>query len=124
MISRRSLFVGSAALFCAPAIVRAANIMKVRPVEPFFPSGYLALVRAEMRKVITAQGDLFAAMNGTIIDTKPGDLIGAHFEASPDVRLMMDIQALRDKRTLRLYETPEDAQPTCLFFGLPIVVRA
>src|ERR1700739_2433077 len=45
LISRRSLFIGAAAsLLCAPAIVRAANLMPVRRLPfPFGPqyAGYL-----------------------------------------------------------------------------------
>ena len=36
MIARRSFLTGAAALFCAPAIVRATNIMPVRPARFLF----------------------------------------------------------------------------------------
>lgn len=33
-VSRRGLLIGGAALICAPAIVRASSLMKVRVIEP------------------------------------------------------------------------------------------
>ena len=71
LITRRSIFIGAAAsLICAPAIVRAANLMPVRRLSPSFGPQYAGFVERLMYQSLDSNlkaGRMSTLLNGKII---------------------------------------------------------
>ena len=82
LITRRSIFVGSAALLiCAPAIVRAASLMPVRrPPPPFGPqyAGFCERLLYHSLDSDLRAGRMSTVLNGEIIPEADARRMVAH----------------------------------------------
>jgi hypothetical protein len=85
LITRRSIFIGApASLLCAPAIVRATNLMPVRRLPfPFGPqyAGYCERVMFHWLESNLKTGKMTTRLNGKIVSESEARRIVKHAQA-------------------------------------------